>query len=172
MSEDLSSHTGTSCVPSHESQLQQAQQRQTVQQQEQQQPAALQVRHCQLHKADQQHQSTAGDLVTQTQSEFLPSSRGEQQASTSDVSDDLGNFTVKASSFQETFRGFAVGSIIPKGTPVVLVAELKPSSAPTAVGYANTLLDMVRCTCWYELHDCMLHFASNMTLTCSAVDVA
>lgn len=85
--------------------------------------------------------------MSQTQSESLPSSHGEQQASTSGVSDNLGNFTVKASSFEETFRGFAVGNIIPKGTPVVLVAELLPSSAPSAVGYAKTLLDMVRCIC-------------------------
>ena len=33
--------------------------------------------------------------------------------------------------------------MIPKGTPVVLVAELKSESALTAVGYARTSLDMV-----------------------------
>ncbi|DBB03196.1 TPA: hypothetical protein ACH3X1_000008 [Trebouxia sp. C0004] len=119
--------------------LQQAQQQQTEQQQEQQQPAALQVRHCQL----QQHQIIAEALVSQTQSESLPNSNGEQHASTSDVSGHLGNTTVKASSFQETYRGLAVGSIIPKGTLAVLVAELKSASAPTAVGYARTSLDMV-----------------------------
>ncbi|DBA79993.1 TPA: hypothetical protein ACH3X1_008196 [Trebouxia sp. C0004] len=118
--------------------LQQAQQQQTEQQQEQQQPAALQVRHCQL----QQHQIIAEALVSQTQSESLPNSNGEQQASTSDVSGHLGNTTAKASSFQETYRGLAVGNIILKGTPAVLVAELKSASAPTAVGYARTSLDM------------------------------
>ncbi|DBA88822.1 TPA: hypothetical protein ACH3X1_016440 [Trebouxia sp. C0004] len=148
---DISSHT--SGAPSHASQqqqqqdlslpsrsgLQQAQQQQTEQQQEQQQPAALQVRHCQL----QQHQIIAEALVSQTQSESLPNSNGEQQASTSDVSGHLGNTTVKASSFQETYRGLAVGNIIPKGTLAVLVTELKSASAPTAVGYARTSLDMV-----------------------------
>ncbi|DBA90683.1 TPA: hypothetical protein ACH3X1_003900 [Trebouxia sp. C0004] len=107
LSVDISSHT--SGAPSHASQqqqqqdlslpsrsgLQQAQQQQTEQQQKQQQPAALQVRHCQL----QQHQIIAEALVSQTQSESLPNSNGEQQASTSDVSGHLGNTTAKASSF-------------------------------------------------------------------------
>ena len=53
------------------------------------------------------------------------------------------NTTAKASSIQETYCGFAVGNVIPKGTPVVLVAELKSESALTAVGYARTSLDMV-----------------------------
>lgn len=47
----------------------------------------------------------------------------------------------KVSSFQETFSGFAIGNVIPKGTPVVLVVELE--SALTAVGYAKTAFDIV-----------------------------
>ena len=85
----------------------------------------------------------AEDLVSLTQSESPTKVNGEQQASTSDVSGHLANTTAKASSFQEAYRGFAVGNMIPKGTPVVLVAELKSESALTAVGYARTSLDMV-----------------------------
>lgn len=51
------------------------------------------------------------------------------------------NAAPKVSSFQETFCGFAVGNVIPNGTPVVLVVELE--SALTAVGYAKTAFDIV-----------------------------
>ena len=69
---------------------------------------------------------------------------------------DVGNIIAKASSFQETFCGFAVGDIIPKGTPVVLVVELESTAALTAVGYARTSFDMVHSQS--SLHRCPIMF--------------